>query len=641
VSSSDPDRPDSSPLWRALIEHGCDCVVLIAEDGTVPYASPALLRALGFRADEMVGRPGLDFVHPDDRSMAHAAGRAAPFGATTELTVRMRSRSAGWRLFEGTTVNLLRDADVRAVVFNGHDVTHTRHAEERMAFQAQALAQINEPVVATDAEARITYWNEAAARTFGWSEEETLGMHSTELLQTRWPGGREAMVAGLLSSHEWQGELVHTTRAGEELVMQSSIRLLLGEDGTPIGGISVMQDVTSRKRIEEQLRQSQKMEAIGLLAGGVAHDFNNVLAVILGFAELAARKVPGDHPVSEPLREVAAAAKRASDLTRKLLAFSRKQILQPRPLDVTAAVTEFSGMLRRILGEDVQLTVSVAPEPLVVRADAVHLQQVLLNLGTNARQAMPEGGMLALTTRLATFDEAAVRRNPWAQVGSFAEIEVRDTGVGMDASTRARAFEPFFTTRENGTGLGLATVYGIVQQHGGFVHLQSAPGHGTTLRICLPLAPSSLAPVVTIPAPAAPLDVAAPGADDEPRGRETILLAEDEPAIRSLVAMTLTELGYRVLVASDGEEAVREFARRSGEIALVMLDVVMPRMGAPEAYEKMRAIRPDVKVLFATGYAPEATQLAELIEKTRVPVIEKPFGVRTLAERVRAAIDGQ
>jgi PAS domain S-box-containing protein len=517
----------------------------------------------------------------------------------------------------------------------------SKRLEDRLAFQAHVLAQISEPVVAVDLGARVTYWNAAAARLYGWSEAEALGQNSEELLRTRWPAGRENMVAALHGSGHWQGELVHTTRAGHELVMQASIRLLLGDDGKPNGGISVMQDVTARKRIEEQLRQSQKMEAIGLLAGGVAHDFNNVLAVILGFTEIASRRLPPGHAVAEQLAEVIAAAKRASDLTRKLLAFSRKQIIQPRALDLDAAIAEFSSMLQRLLGEDVELAVAPSSkDPLVVRADAVHLQQVLLNLCTNARQAMPDGGRLSLTTRRVDFDEEAVARSPWACVGAFAEIEVSDTGLGMDATTRARAFEPFFTTKANGTGLGLATVYGIVQQHGGFLHLDSAAGHGTRVRIYVPLAAPAPPPASAQVRAAARVGEVADAAAEEPRGHETILLAEDEPAIRSLVSLMLTELGYRVIATSDGEEAVREYQRSADDIALVVLDVVMPRMGAPEAYERMRAVRPGVKVLFATGYAPESTQLAELFERTQVPVIEKPFAARTLAERVRSVIDG-
>ncbi len=390
-------------------------------------------------------------------------------------------------------------------------------------------------------------------------------------------------------------------------------------------------DITDRQRLEDQLRQSQKMEAIGLLAGGVAHDFNNLLAVILGFSELASRKLPPEHPVSAQLAEVFDAARRGSELTRKLLAFSRKQILQARPLDVRASVHEFTRLLSRIVGEDVHLVVSTPDEALVVRADSVQIEQVLLNLCTNARQAMPGGGTLRLAASAVTFDDASLRRKPWARAGRYAEIAVSDTGVGMDDATRTRIFEPFFTTRREGTGLGLSTVYGIVRQHGGLLGVESAPGLGTTFYVCLPLAEGDVAPAEPLaPAPWSPA----------PQGKETILVAEDEPSLRAIVGAILGELGYRVVMTSDGEEAVREYERRRDEIALVLLDVVMPGLDARQAYERVLALRPDARVLFMTGYAPESTRLAELLESGRVPVLEKPFTPQALAAKVRSALDG-
>jgi CheY-like chemotaxis protein len=283
------------------------------------------------------------------------------------------------------------------------------------------------------------------------------------------------------------------------------------------------------------------------------------------------------------------------------------------------------------VGEDVELVVERPPGALPVQADPVQLEQVLLNLCTNARQAMPGGGTLRLRTRATDFDAAFVARHPWARVGSFAEISVSDDGAGMNAETLERIFEPFFTTKREGTGLGLATVYGIVQQHGGFLHVESAPGAGTNFRIFLPHASeASLSPRQTNGSP-------------EPkalRGQELVLVAEDEPALRALVTMTLTELGYRVLAARDGEEAVHAFEQRGSEISLVVLDVVMPRLDAREAYERMRALRPDVRVLFTTGYAPASTRLAQLLESGQVPVLEKPFTPLALAAKVRRAIDG-
>jgi CheY-like chemotaxis protein len=372
------------------------------------------------------------------------------------------------------------------------------------------------------------------------------------------------------------------------------------------------------------------MEAIGLLAGGVAHDFNNLLAIIVGFTGLAAKNLPSDHPVQQHLLEVEEAGRRGGELTRKLLAFSRKQIMQTRSLDVRGAVEDFSRLIRRIVGEDVEVELERAPDALVVQADPMQLEQVLMNLCANARQAMPLGGQLRIATREADFDFETLGAKPWARAGAFAEIAVSDTGVGMDEATMGRVFEPFFTTKAEGTGLGLAMVYGIVEQHGGFMHVESAPGRGTTFHAYLPRtndgAPASNGPRSRARA--------------EHGGDESVLVAEDEPALRALIAATLGELGYRVTATRDGEEASRAYEREGGRFDLVILDVVMPRLGAREAFERMRAVRPDMKVLFTTGYAPASTRLSEVLGGSAVPLLEKPFTPADLAAAVRAALDG-
>jgi two-component system NtrC family sensor kinase len=392
----------------------------------------------------------------------------------------------------------------------------------------------------------------------------------------------------------------------------------------------VSADVSERKSLEAQARQAQKMEAVGLLAGGVAHDFNNLLAVIMGFGELATRAMPPDDPAVAHLQELVDAAWRGGELTRKLLAFSRKQVIQTCSLDVSAAVADFARVMERILGADVELVVEARTPMFPVSADPVQLEQVLLNLWTNARQAMPRGGKLYLSTEAVVLDEAFVADHPWARVGSFAKLTVKDTGVGMDSATLARVFEPFFTTKDAGTGLGLSTVYGIVEQHRGFVHAESAPGRGTTISVFFPqLADGE--PSVTARRP-----TFAPNAL---RGEELILLAEDEPSLRSVVAATLADLGYRVIAAKNGEEAMRTFELHAQEVAVAVLDVVMPGMGGREVYDRMRAVRPEMKVLFMTGYAPSSMRLGELVASDRVEVIEKPFTPLALVAGVRRAID--
>ncbi len=389
-------------------------------------------------------------------------------------------------------------------------------------------------------------------------------------------------------------------------------------------------DISDRKRLEEQLGQAQKMEAIGLLAGGVAHDFNNLLAVIMGFSDMANHRLPPDHPIGEHLREITDAARRGGELTRRLLAFSRRQIIKPQLVDLGAALTHFARMIRRVLGEDIELSVHEPLELVTVRADPVQLEQVLMNLCMNARQAMPDGGVLRLLGRAVTLDDGFVRAHAWARAGSFAEIAVTDAGTGMDEATLARVFEPFFTTKREGTGLGLSTVHGIVEQHHGFLHVTSALGEGTTVRAYLPQAGDA---IVRERALSHPRELEARG------GSELILVAEDEAPLRALVVRTLQERGYRVIEAHDGEDAVRQFERRAQEISLAVLDVVMPRLDARQVYERIRAVRPDVRVLFTTGYAPDSTRLAELLATTEIPLLEKPFTGQSLAFAVRNAID--
>jgi PAS domain S-box-containing protein len=630
--SADDDTQRDGVLWRALVEASPDIVLVVDPSGTVLFTN----RIAPLFADRgVVGRKMWEFV-PDADGRERLLRQLEQVVATRKAIVYENGGyradgSLGW--YEVRAIPVIVDGVIDRIVWSATDVSERRKSQERLGFQAHILDQISQPVVATHPMATITYWNEAAERLFGYTAEEAIGRSAPELFRVQWPPGAfEPMVGTLRAKSVWHGETTLFSKAGEAVVVEASVRLLRDEAGVPVHAIAVMQDMTVRKRLEEQLRQSQKMEAIGLLAGGVAHDFNNLLAVILGFSELAARKLPAGHAVAAQLSEVFEAARRGGELTRKLLAFSRKQIIQLRPLDVGAQVEDFTRMIQRIVGEDVELVVERDPETVAVRADPTQLEQVLLNLCTNARQAMPDGGKLALRTRAVKLDDAFATQHPWARAGSFAEVTVTDTGVGMDAATLTHIYEPFFTTKREGTGLGLATVYGIVQQHGGFLDVTSAPGVGTTFRVFLPLTTEVTPGATRVNGASLPVP-------RELRGSEVVLVAEDEPSLRALVTITLTELGYRVIAARDGAEAVREFEARAADIALVMLDVVMPRLDAREAYEQIRVIRPDVRVLFTTGYAPASTRLAQLLEGGTVPVLEKPFTPAALAAKVRSAID--
>jgi len=377
--------------------------------------------------------------------------------------------------------------------------------------------------------------------------------------------------------------------------------------------------------VEQRLLQSSRMEAVGRLAGGVAHDFNNLLTAIRGNTDLVLLDLPADAPWREDILEVQRATDRAVALTSQLLAFSRQQVLERRVLDLNGVIQELQRMLARVIGEDIHLVTDLYPGLGAIHADRGQVEQVIVNLAVNARDAMPEGGVLTIATRY-----VAEAHGLPANAEGFVLLEIRDNGHGMDTRTRERAFEPFFTTKEQGkgTGLGLATVYGIVTQSGGQIALDGAPGGGTVVRIHLPRAPGAVA-------------VAAPmGRAALPRGHETVLLVEDEPAVRRLSHRVLERVGYRVLQAKDGRDALRVMGEHEGALHLLLTDMVMPNMGGRELARRVVAARPGTRVLFMSGYTDEPVQGGRDPDGMEAGFIQKPFSPEDLARRTRAALDG-
>jgi len=392
--------------------------------------------------------------------------------------------------------------------------------------------------------------------------------------------------------------------------------------------LGVATEITQRKELENQLRQSQKMEAVGQLAGGIAHDFNNVLTAILGYTRLLLKESALGAQQRDDIREIEEAAERAASLTRQLLAFSRKQVMQPTVLNVNEVVQGMRSLLRRLIGEHIALVAALDPEPVFVRADQGQLQQVIVNLSVNARDAMPQGGTLMLATARVDIDETFTAAHPGSSAGPHVRLLVSDSGTGMDAEVRRRVFEPFFTTKPvgKGSGLGLATVYGIVKQSGGYIDVESQPGHGSTFTLYLPRVP---APTAASPEPAPP----------PPRpGRETVLLVEDEPGVRALARRALTGFGYRVLEATNGVEALTVARQTSEPIDLLLTDVVMPEMGGRELAQVLKQERPDTRVLFTSGY-PDSGGMALDVAESGVPYLPKPYTPNELAEKVREVLD--
>jgi len=482
-------------------------------------------------------------------------------------------------------------------------------------------------IAAVDPEGNVLSWNAAAERMFGWTEEEVLAQSLPNVPDDRLEESaafRQRLLAGQSFS-----DLVTTRQRkdGTRIEVSLSTAPLRDVSDAAVGVIFMYSEVTERRHLEEQLRQAQKMEAVGQLAGGIAHDFNNILAVIMSYGDLMLGELGEDAPMSADVREVTAAAARAAGLTRQLLAFSRRQVLQPHVVQLNVLIRNLEKMLRRLLRESIELTTTMEPGLGYVYADAGQIEQVLVNLVVNARDAIAFAGEISIATSNVQIDAEYGRLHAGAPPGAYVVVSVSDTGCGMTPDIQERIFEPFFTTKERdrGTGLGLSTVYGIIKQSGGYVWCYSEPGKGTTFKVYLPRVESADDPTPT-PAPS-----------PAPRGSATILLVEDESPVRLVASRILRQSGYTVIEAADGVTAVALCAAHSGPLDLVVTDMVMPGMTAHELAAQVRAIRPGVRVLFMSGYTEDAALRQQVFEPGAL-FLEKPFTVQTLTRAVQGAL---
>lgn len=418
---------------------------------------------------------------------------------------------------------------------------------------------------------------------------------------------------------------------GSWVSLESTASPVVNAKGEVENLVIVNRDISERRRLEEQLRQSQKMDAIGRLSGGVAHDFNNLLGVIIGYAEILQERIPETDAMRAPVDQIIKAGNRASSLTKQLLAFSRQQVMEPKILVLNAVVSDTEKMLRRLIGEDIELLTSLDPALGKIRADQGQIEQVIMNLAVNARDAMPEGGRLVIETTNFEIDDQFARRYAYPVLpGSYVLLTVSDNGIGMDTATQQRIFEPFFTTKEKGkgTGLGLSLVYGVVKQSGGYIDVASTRGKGTTFNIYLPRVDQNAVETKTI----------GPDHPEELRGTETILLAEDEDTLRALTRHLLELYGYRVLEACDGNHALRLSKQTTDEIHVLLTDVVMPGVSGRVLADQLKQERPEVKVVFMSGYTGQRVGEKEILEPGSL-FLQKPFTRESLARKVREALD--
>jgi two-component system cell cycle sensor histidine kinase/response regulator CckA len=628
----------TSELAAALFEEAGDALFLFdPQSERILKANAGAQRLTGWTEAELAPLAMTSlfrFGAPGDRQRMRAAcDRTAVFHSQDGYF--LRTKRGDW-IAVNLTISRLHLQSGPVGLMTVRDVTERRRAEQTLRNHEQQLRAIFETspecitVVARDG--TLLQMNRAGLQMLEAERpEELLGRPVLEVIapEHRQPfrDFHEAVCRGERGSLAF--DMVGLQ--GGRRAVQTTAAPLAGADGAT-AQLAVTRDVTAAKHLEEQLRQAQKMEAVGRLAAGVAHDFNNLLTIMSGHSELLLRGFAEDAPTAKGLREIHKAGVQAALLTRQLLAFSRKEIIAPVVLDLSALVRETDKMLHRLIGEDVELVTELEPDLAPVRADPGHLEQVLLNLVLNARDAMPRGGRITVRTENVRPADVG-RRGPEsgsAQPLPHVLLAVADTGCGMSPEVRTRIFEPFFTTKGvgKGTGLGLSTVYGIVAQAGGFIEVDSTPGRGSTFRVYLPVTPS-MQRLRKSEQNRAPI----------PQGRETVLVVEDEEGVRRLAGSVLRDSGYAVLEARDGAEGLEIARRHAGPIDLLLTDVVMPRLGGRELAEQLRALRPRSKVLFTSGYT-EDKFLRDGLREATFTFLAKPYSPLLLARKVREVLDG-
>ena len=622
-------------------------VVFMDADGGLRALNASAERILGLTAEQIAGRTTLDprwrAIHEDSAPFpgdTHPIALSLQTGQSySDIVMGIHKPSGALTWISINSQPLFRSGAAKpyAALASFFDITERKKAEDTLrATQARlrdVLASSTAVVYATKltAEGFVSSWvGENVTRLLGFEVQEAL--HPKWWVSRLHPADRSRVLAeipDLLTKGELALEYRFRAKNGTYRWIHDEARLMRDGTGLPLEVFGAWLDITERKRLEGQVQQAQKMEAVGRLAGGVAHDFNNLLTAILGSADLLLDSLKPGVPEREEAEEIRKAGLRAADLTRQLLAFSRQQVIAPTVLNLNDVVANMDKLLRRLIGEDVELRAVLAPELSAVKADASQLDQLLLNLAVNARDAMPNGGQLTIETQNVELDEAYVQEHLSAQPGHYAMLAVTDTGTGMDAATQASIFEPFFTTKESGkgTGLGLATVYGIVKQSGGWIWVYSEPGRGTSFKVYLPRVTEAAALPAPTPAPSVSI-----------RGSETILLLEDEEPVRHLIHKVLKANGYTVLVAANGRDAERAAAEHHERIDLLLTDVVLPGLNGRQVAERLVATRPGIRVLYLSGYTDDAIVHHGVLEPG-VAFLQKPFTPVTLGRKVREVLD--
>ena len=637
-------------LAPPILEAIPDAVVAVNQQGVIIQVNSQTETLFAYTRDELIGQKIEMLVperqrgqHDQHRAQFHAKPKIRRMGSGLDLYGRRRDGSEFPVEISLSPVSTGNGAMVLSVI---RDISDRKRIEEELRRANEELDRrksrelrdsqnrlalivdsSQDAIIGKNLDGIITHWNKGAEHMYGYTVQEMIGRSITVLC----PKDRVDEIPGILDrirhgERVEYFESVRVTKDGRRLYVSISVSPIHDTEGKVVGASAIARNITAQKKIEDQLRQSQKMEAVGRLAGGVAHDFNNLLGIVTACSELLYTRV--DAESLEYIDNIREAAKRGASLTRQLLAFSRRQPVQPQLLDLNGRLREISKLLHPLMGDDVEITLLPRSATAIVEADAGQLDQIVINLGANARDAMPHGGRLIIETGVFDFDEAFAREHPAMTAGRYVMMAISDNGVGMDEATRSRIFEPFFTTKEmgKGTGLGLATVYGIVKQSGGDIWVYSEPGRGTTFKIYLPSADHKLGTAPEAKAEALPAR----------REGVTILLAEDDVVMRRLTRKMLEGHGYAVLEADDGVTALAALATDHAAIDLVLTDVVMKGMNGPELVLRLMETHPEVKVVYMSGYTGELVANQGLEGGTRL--LEKPFTRAELLKTVDAAL---
>ena len=611
---------ESEEKYRALVENSNDTIARLDRDLRYSYVNQSVKKMTGIPSGAFIGKRPRDMGFPEGlyRMWDDVIREVFSTGEVRRVEFQLpNSIWVDWMVIPERN----SEGEIESVVTSAHDITDLK--------ESQALMQIifdSVPVVllVTDTNRKITKANNYNLVTFGYRPEEITGksmdiffFSKNDFIQTS---------EKLETQNTLQEEVRMKHKDGHEVWTILS-RSPLKENDETAGSITVALDITNIRILEEQLRQSQKMEAVGQLAGGVAHDFNNMLQAITGYAEMVMASLDKDDKNHARIGEILKAGNRAAKLTQQLLAFSRRQVLQLQAVDLNEVIDELLKMLGRLIGENIDLAFFPDSSLNAINADRVQLEQVIINLCVNARDAMPDGGSLTIRTKNVSFDEEYCVHNDWASPGSYARVSITDSGHGIDSAIMDKIFEPFFTTKEKhrGTGLGLATVYGIVRQHNGMIHVYSEKNRGSTFNIYFPATGIKTEPVYENPGEAS-------------GGSETILIAEDDERIRSLSWEILTQAGYDVLVSSNGEEALEIYNLNRSRIDILLLDVMMPKMNGRMVYDIIREADPSIKCIFISGYSEDAVHTNFILDYGLV-LLQKPFGNRELLQTVRRELD--